>query len=112
MTINPQHQIHLGPSQGSTTPDFFYSATSDLYKGVCVYLDGMSRDLHGNPERERRDRQIREELRNRGYEVVEITYAQLFDRDAMSQHFYRIGRFLVGKESAKRLKEEGGWFVD
>lgn len=106
----PQHQIDLGPSQGSTTPDFFYSATNQHYEGVCIYLDGMSRDYHGNPERQKRDRQIREELRNRGYEVVEIAYAQLFDRDAMVQHLYRIGRFLVGKESAKRLKEEAGWF--
>jgi penicillin amidase len=41
----------------------------------------------------------------RGYEVVEITHAQLFDRDAMTQHFYRIGRFLVGKESARKIKD-------
>ena len=106
----PQYQIELGLPMGSTTPDFFYLPTTEHYDGICVYLDGMSRELHGNPERQKRDRRIREELRNRGYEVVEITHAQLFDRDAMSQHFYRIGRFLLGKEPAKRLKDNPEWF--
>ena len=72
----------------------------------------MSRGIHGNPEIQRRDRQIREELRNRGYEVIEITYAQLFDREAMAQHFYRIGRFLVGRDTAKKLREDADWFSD
>jgi len=71
----------------------------------------MSRELHGNPERQKRDRRIREELRNRGYEVVEITHAELFDRDAMSQYFHRIGRLLLGKETAKRLREDDAWFI-
>jgi hypothetical protein len=107
----PQNQIQLGLPLGSTSPDFFYPPATDFYEGICVYLDGMSRELHGNPEREKRDRRIREELRNLGYEVVEISYAQLFDRDAMAQYFYRIGRLLLGKEPAKRLKDDGAWFV-
>jgi hypothetical protein len=108
----PQHQISFGASQGSTTPDFYFPPTSDHYEGICIYLDGMSRDIHGNPESQRRDRQIREELRNRGYEVIEITHAQLFDREAMAHHFYRIGRFLVGRDTARRLREDIVWFSD
>jgi hypothetical protein len=106
----PQQQIDLGLPLGSTTPDFFYPPATEHYEGICVYLDGMSRELHGNPERQKRDRRIREELRNRGYEVVEITHAQLFDRDAMAQHFFRIGRLLLGKDSARRVKEDLAWF--
>ena len=49
---------------------------------------------------------------NRSFEVVEITYAQLFDRDAMAQHFYRIGRLLLGKETAKALRSDTVWFID
>lgn len=105
-----QQPIDLGLPLGSTTPDFFYSPATEHYEGICVYLDGMSRELHGNPERQKRDRRIREELRNRGYEVVEITQAQLFDRDAMAQHFFRIGRLLLGKESARRVKVDLKWF--
>ena len=107
-----QQQIDLGLPLGSTTPDFSYLSANDHYEGICVYLDGMSRELHGNPERQKRDRRIREELRNRGYEVIEITHAQLFDRDAMAQHFYRIGRLLSGKDPARRVKEDLGWFGD
>ena len=62
--------------------------------------------------RQKRDRRIREELRNRGYEIVEITHAQLFDRDAMAQRFYRIGRLLLGKDSARRVKVDLAWFAD
>src|SRR5262249_25236037 len=107
----PQRQIALGLPLGSTTPDFFYAATTEHYEGICVYLDGMSRELHGNPKRQEYDRRIRDELRNRGYEVVEITYAQLFDRGAMAQHFYRIGRFLLGKSSAAQMRDDSAWFI-
>ena len=110
--FKPQFEIALGLPLGTTTPDFYYAPTTDHYEGLCIYLDGMSRELHGNPERQLRDRRIREELRNRGYEVIEITNAQLFDRDAMAQHFFRIGRFLLGKEEARRLKDETTWFED
>jgi hypothetical protein len=106
----PQYQISLGLPLGSTTPDFYYPPATEHYEGICVYMDGMSRDFHGNPERQKRDRRIREELLNRGYEVVEISHAQLFDRDAMSQHFYRIGRLLLGKDFAKRFRDETSWF--
>jgi hypothetical protein len=108
----PQFEISLGLPLGSTTPDFFYRPATDHYEGICIYLDGMSRELHGDPERQVRDRRIREELRNRSFEVVEITHAQLFDRDAMAQHFYRIGRLLLGKETAKVIRSDTTWFID
>ena len=59
--------------------------------------------LHGRTETRDRDRDIREGLRNRGYEVVEIQFGQLTDPDAMRQHFFRIGRFLLGKDAAQRF---------
>jgi len=43
-----------------------------------------------------RDLEIREALRNHGYEVVEIQFGQLTDPDAMRQCFFRIGSFFVG----------------
>lgn len=46
-------------------PDFFYLPATDHYDGICMYLDGMSRELHGNPERQKRDRRIREEVRDK-----------------------------------------------
>jgi hypothetical protein len=106
-----QRSIQLGLPLGSTTPDFFYEDPAERAEGVCIYLDGMSRHIHGNPATQRRDREIREELRQRGYEVIEIPFGHLSDRDAMVRHFYRLGRILLGKEDANKLREDGSWFT-
>jgi hypothetical protein len=53
----------LGRPLGATTPDFFYEPRNDAYEGLCIYLDGMGRHLHGRPETRDRDRDIREGLR-------------------------------------------------
>ena len=102
--------IDLGLPLRSTTPDFFFEDPSDRLDGVCIYLDGMSTHIHGNPATQRRDREIREELRNRGYDVIEIPFGHLTDRGAMIKHFYRLGRILLGKEGAGKLRDEPDWF--
>lgn len=107
----PQRPIDLGRPLGATTPDFFYEPRSDAYEGLCIYLDGMGRQLHGRPETRDKDRDTREELRNRGYEVVEIPFGQLTDPDAMRQHFFRIGRFLLGKDAAQRIRDDSSWYT-
>ncbi len=106
-----QHQIHLGQPLGSTTPDAYFPGDSDT-PSVCVYLDGLSGKLHGNPETAARDRAIREELRARGYEVIAIPHSDLDDREAMASHFSRIVRWLVGKEEAQRVRSDAQWFED
>ena len=107
----PQRPIDLGRPLGATTPDFFYEPRNDAYEGLCLYLDGMGRHLHGRPETHDRDRDIREGLRNRGYEVVEIQFGQLTDPDAMRQHFFRVGRFLLGKDAAQRIRDDSTWYT-
>ncbi len=94
---------------GSTTPDVFYS-DPELGNGLCIYLDGMSRNIHGNSEARERDNAIRNELRNNGYEVLEITAVELDDRNAMIMHFKRIGRFLKGRECVKQIGLDTSWF--
>jgi hypothetical protein len=103
-----QKRIELGPPLGSTTPDAFFPAED--FAGLCVYLDGLSAKLHGNAETAARDRAIRDTLRSRGYEVVEISASDLDDREAMARHFGRIAREIMGKEDAKRVREEPSWF--
>ncbi len=105
----PQHPIDLGRPLGATTPDFSYEPRSDVYEGLCIYLDGMGRHLHGRTETREKDRDIRDELRNRGYDVVVIQFGQLTDSDAMRQHFFRIGRFLLGKDAAQRIRDDSSW---
>lgn len=105
-----QRVIELGMPLGRTRPDFFFADPEDRREGICIYLDGMSRRLHGDPATARRDREIREELRERGYEVIEIQASQLQDKEAMRKHFYRLGRLLLGRQAAEAIRAGDGWF--
>ncbi|HPQ40480.1 MAG TPA: helicase-related protein, partial [bacterium] len=105
-----QKPIDLGLPLGTTTPDFFYKDPVDRTEGICIYLDGMSKHIHGNPNTRQKDREIREELRSREYEVFEIPYGDLTDRNAMRLHFYRLGRILMCRSEAIRIKESEDWF--
>ena len=106
----PQRTLTLAPPLGSTTPDFFFDDPAGRLDGVCIYLDGMGVHAHGDPSIQRRDRAIREELRNRGYEVLEIPFGHLTDRDAMVRHLYRLGRIMLDREQADRLRNAPHWF--
>jgi hypothetical protein len=108
----PQYEIDLGKPLGTTTPDFFFEDPNEHYEGVCIYLDGLSGHLHGNPETAERDRRIREQLRADFYEVIEITRTQLDDPEAMRRHFARLGRVLGGKERASQLKRDVSWYAE
>ena len=104
-------QIRLGSPLGSTTPDIIYRAEDDASdEGACIYLDGMSRHLHGDPERAERDREIRTWLRNTGYEVIEITALELDDVDAMVRHFQRLASHLGKRDLRRRIRKDRSWF--
>jgi hypothetical protein len=97
---------------GSTTPDVYFQGDEEDEddKGVCIYLDGMSASLHGDPKIAARDKEIRAWLRNNGYQVIEITCVELDDREAMISHFRKLARYLSGKDMARRVSEETNWF--
>jgi hypothetical protein len=103
-----QKKVDLGKPMGVTVPDCFFALDDE--PGICIYLDGMSGHLHGNPSTQQRDAELRTFLRNSGYSVFEITATQLGDRDAMVRHFQKLGRLLVGAEKAKQVKDDTGWF--
>lgn len=105
-----QRQFQLGRPLGTTTPDCYFADELSEEPGVCIYLDGLSEQLHGNPETRARDQQIREQLRVQGYEVVEIAASDLNDKGAMKRHFFRLARFLIGREEAVRIRDNPGWF--
>ncbi len=104
-----QHQISLGAPLGTTTPDVFYPG-DDMMPGVCIYLDGLSNAIHGNPSTAERDRAIRDTLRSRHYEVFEIPVSHLQDRMEMVRHFYRLARQLMGQEAGRRIRDDQSWF--
>jgi hypothetical protein len=104
-------EILLGLPLGSTWPDCFFSGDDPDYPGACVYLDGLSEHIHGNPTTRERDRRIREELRAKSYDVFEIAASDLDDRAAMARHFYRLARALIGQDRAKEIRERTTWFA-
>lgn len=114
-----QHQIHFKtPIEdfgfGSSTPDVFFApddADDENDRGCCVYLDGMSAAIHGNPDAQAKDRAIREKLRAERFTVIEITVHDLDDKDAMCRHFGRIARYIDGREFSNRLKNDTSWFT-
>jgi ATP-dependent helicase YprA (DUF1998 family) len=104
-------QIRLDRAIGTTTPDVIYRAPQhDENEGICIYLDGYSNHLHGNPETAERDRLIRDWLRNNGWEVIEITRVDLDDPGAMSRHFRRLAGYLGANDLRERLRGDASWF--
>jgi ATP-dependent helicase YprA (DUF1998 family) len=99
-----QRQIRLGPPLGSTTPDCYYDDPSKASEGICIYLDGLSRNIHGNASRQAQDRDIRSQLRAMGYEVLELAATDLQSRQAMGHFLARLGRLLVDAEKAKSIR--------
>lgn len=87
----------------------FFAGDDKRDPGVCIYLDGLSARIHGNPERRAADRAIREELRSRNYEVLEIAGTDLDDRAKMAQHFFKLGRLLFGPDRARDIRDRADW---
>jgi len=110
--IKFKQPINIGNQIGSTTPDIFYAGDMDDEddKGVCIYLDGLSTSIHGNAEAAQRDREIRNWLRNNGYQVIEITVVELDDHRAMVRHFKKLAKWLSGKDMADKIENDASWF--
>src|SRR5258708_38176031 len=81
--------IELGKPFGATVPDLYYE---DPVSGrqLVVYLDGLSKGIHGNADRHQMDRMIRERLEEEGIDVIEIASSDLDDPEAMKRHLKRI----------------------
>jgi ATP-dependent helicase YprA (DUF1998 family) len=69
----------------STEPDWLFEPAK-----VAVYLDGMSRGLHGDPNTARRDQLIRQMLELDGYRVIVVQSRDLADPEAVRQHLRNI----------------------
>ena len=86
-----QQQIPLENSAiPYTKPDFFYEDDIQSIR-IAIYLDGLSRDIHGNEETRRRDYFIRTSLRSMGVSVIEIPASSLDDPQLMRLHLKEIG---------------------
>ena len=106
-------KVDLGHQIGSTTPDVFFEGDPEdpEDRGVCIYLDGMSEHIHGNPQTAAADREIRDWLRNNGYQVITITYVELSDANAMRAAFRKLAKYLSGREMADRIANDMSWYL-
>jgi|GEM_PF-1110239 len=102
-----QRSIELALGDGRTLPDFFYELEGD--PGVCVYLDGMAGHIHGNPHQKAKDAQIRDTLRNQGFEVVTVRSSELDDPRQMAEILARIARYLSAEELRRRVRADTSW---
>jgi SOS-response transcriptional repressor LexA len=98
-----QESLQLPHPLGSTTPDVTFDDPHEPERRIFIYLDGLSEHIHGNATTRQRDLQIRNELRAEGHEVVEIPASHLDDRNAMSRHFRRLARFLMGPDAMEKV---------
>ncbi len=104
-------QIRLDRAIGTTTPDVIYRAPHhDENEGICIYLDGLSGHIHGNPEHAEQDRRIRDWLRNNSYEVIEVTRVDLDDSGAMQRHFRKLAGYLGANDLREKLRTDTSWF--
>lgn len=84
-----QHRLELGTPFGATIPDLFYNDPSSGTQ-LAVYLDGLSKGIHGNKNQQQLDRMLRERLEEEGIDVIEIATSDLDDPEAFKRHLKRI----------------------
>ncbi|MBW2065740.1 MAG: DUF1998 domain-containing protein [Deltaproteobacteria bacterium] len=104
-------QIRLDRAIGTTMPDVIYRADyHEENEGICIYLDGLSGHLHGNPQTAEQDRRIRTWLGNNEYDVIEIAVSDLDDEEAMTRHFRKLASYLRKDQLRKSLAKDTSWF--
>lgn len=96
-------QIRLRPPLNTTTPDVTFDDPDDPNRKIFVYLDGLSRGIHGNPATRAKDEAIRSQLRADDHDVIEITAHDLDDPAEMRKALKRIARILLGRQAARDI---------
>lgn len=99
-----QHTIGLPDISSHTVPDVYFECETEAFDGVCVYLDGLSKGLHGDPGTAARDQLLRVTLEAGGYKVIVIPASELADQNAMVNHFVAIARAIKGKAHASEVQ--------
>jgi very-short-patch-repair endonuclease len=85
-----QYRVDVGDGR-YTLADWAYPE-----KKVLVFIDGMSRGLHGDPERRLRDNRVRAIARMRGFQVLVLTAQELTDEGALSIRLEELAVYLGG----------------
>lgn len=92
-TFIEQKEIIIGAPYNRTIPDLYYEDFEEDIK-VAIYLDGLSKDIHGNDESLRKDRMIRNQLEDMFIDVIEISNSDLNDPVCLKKALSKIARKL------------------
>ncbi|MFH1737955.1 MAG: helicase-related protein [bacterium] len=76
----------------TTAPDWLFVDPTNPEIRVAVYLDGMSRHLHGDPKQAKKDEILRQAIELDGYKVIIIQSKDLDDPEAMRHHLKNIAQ--------------------
>jgi G:T-mismatch repair DNA endonuclease (very short patch repair protein) len=98
-----QCQVEIKTSIGlPTRPDWLHESTN-----VAIYLDGMSRHLHGEEKSAQRDQLIRQMLELDGYKVIIVQSRDLNDPQAVRMHLRNIAKAISRNDLAEMIDEAG-----
>jgi hypothetical protein len=79
-----QYEVTAGGDH--TSADFAYVGESKE-ETILIFVDGMSRTIHGDPKQKIKDNLIRTKLRMEGYKVIVTSAQALYDKVALTYFF-------------------------
>jgi ATP-dependent helicase YprA (DUF1998 family) len=95
-----QCNADITTSAGLTTrPDWLHEQNK-----VAVYLDGMSKSLHGDPKRAQRDQLIRQMMELDGYKVIVIQSRDLNDPQIVRTHLRNLADAINRTDLAEMIR--------
>ena len=71
---------------------------------MAIYLDGLSKAIHGNDKQIRIDNMIRNQLEDMEIEVVSIAASDLNDPEALNRGLRKIARKIGRRDLQKKYK--------
>ncbi|MEQ8192038.1 MAG: helicase-related protein [Candidatus Eremiobacterota bacterium] len=83
-----QYKVELGGGS-FTVADFAYPDEK-----ILIFIDGLSKKIHGNPEQRRKDTLLRAKAELKGFHVVEISKQGLEDEEILSLILDKISIYL------------------
>jgi ATP-dependent helicase YprA (DUF1998 family) len=98
-----QCQVEIRTTAGmATRPDWLHESTK-----VAIYLDGMSRHLHGDEKTAQRDQLIRQMLELDGYKVIVVQSRDLNDPQSVRLHLRNVAKAVSRHDLAEMIEEAG-----
>jgi very-short-patch-repair endonuclease len=85
----------------ATRPDWLHESTK-----VAIYLDGMSRHLHGDEKTAQRDQLIRQMLELDGYKILVVQARDLNDPQAVRTHLRNIARAIRRSDLVQMIESQ------